>query len=589
MKNLLYTLMVFLFAIVVVSCNKDFLNKKSLTEFSGSDEWGDPALTATFINGIYNEIPSGLAMNAGNVDESRSRDADGLNFNNMIITQDDGEYGNWTGSYRAIRHCNVALENISKASFDPTLIDGVTLKDRMLGEVHFLRAYFYFRLTNYYGGVPIIKNVYGLNDSFKIAQSSYADCINFIVSDLDSAASMLPVIQSGDNDGRATKGAALSLKSRVLLYAASDLHNPQKNGSVTSGFSHPELLGYTDGDAASRWKAAQDAAKAVIDMGVYSLYKPNPASAEEATQNYSDLFTSTKSVEDIFVKYSSASTGGGYNGWGIAPNGWYGNGGVGALNDLVDAYNMADGSKFDRNNSAEAAQPYKNRDPRFYATVLFEGNKYRQRPADLVAYDPVGVGQFGTWETWSNGAMVPVYGLDTRNSIANSWNGNECGATMLKFLNKSVDIQKGYQDLTLRWIRYGEILLNYAEASIELGQEDEGKIYLNMLRKRAFMPDISTTGSALMADYRNERRIEMVYEDQRFFDVRRWMIGPEAYHDVHGVQIVYKLNPDHTTATIPTVTPIVIRPGKWDNKAYFFPITRSELNKNDKLIELPGY
>jgi len=589
MKNLLYKLIAFSFAIVMVSCNKDFLNKKSPTEFSGSDEWGDPALTATFINGIYNEIPAGLAMNAGNVDESRSRDADGLNFNNMIITQDDGEYGNWTGSYRAIRHCNVALENISKASFDPTLIDGVTLKDRMLGEVHFLRAYFYFRLTNYYGGVPIIKNVYGLNDSFKIAQSSYADCINFVVSDLDSAASLLPVIQSGDNDGRATKGAALSLKSRVLLYAASDLHNPEKNGSVTSGFSHPELLGYTDGDAASRWKAAQDAAKAVIDMGVYSLYKPNPASAEEATQNYSDLFTSTKSVEDIFVKYSSASTGGGYNGWGIAPNGWYGNGGVGALNDLVDAYNMADGSKFERSNPAEAAQPYKNRDPRFYATVLFEGNKYRQRPADLVAYDPIGVGQFGTWETWSNGAMVPVYGLDTRNSIANSWNGNECGATMLKFLNKSVDIQKGYQDLTLRWIRYGEILLNYAEASIELGQEDEGKVYLNMLRKRAFMPDISTTGSALMADYRNERRIEMVYEDQRFFDVRRWMIGPAAYHDVHGVQIVYKLNPDHTTATIPTVTPIVIRPGKWDNKAYFFPITRSELNKNDKLIELPGY
>lgn len=589
MKNLVYVFTVFLFAFVIVSCNKDFLNKKSPTEFSSSDEWGDPALTATFINGIYNEIPSGLAMNAGNVDESRSRDADGLNFNNMIITQDDGEYGNWSGSYSAIRHCNVALTNISKATFDQTLIDGVTLKDRMLGEVHFLRAYFYFRLTNYYGGVPIIQNVYGLNDSFKIAQSSYADCIKFIVSDLDSAADMLPVIQSGDNDGRATKGAALSLKSRVLLYAASDLHNPNKNGAITSGYSHPELLGYTSGDPVARWQAAKDAAKAVIDLGVYSLYKPNPGSASEATQNYSDLFTSTKSVEDIFVKYSSASTGGGYDGWNIAPNGWYGNAGVGALNELVDAYNMIDGSKFSRSIPAEAEQPYKDRDPRFYATVLFEGNKYRQRPADLVAYDPIGVGQFGTWETWSNGKMVPIYGLDTRNSIANSWNGNECAATMLKFLNKSVDIQKGHQDLTLRWIRYGEILLNYAEASIQLGQEDEARTYINMIRKRAFMPDISTSGAALMSDYRNERRIEMAYEDQRFFDVRRWMIGPEAYHDVHGVQIVYKLNPDHTTATIPTITPIVIRPGKWDNKAYFFPITRSELNKNDKLIELPGY
>lgn len=591
MKNLVNRCMVFLMAIVIISCNKNFLNKDSLTEFSSASEWGDPALAATFINGIYNELPAGLAMNAGNVDEARSRDADGLSFNNMVITQDDGEYGNWSNAYGSIRHCNVAIENISKSSFDPTPINGVTLKDRMVGEAHFLRAYIYFRLTNYYGGVPIITNVYGLTDSFKIAQNSYADCIKFIVSDLDSAANMLPIVQSGDDDGRATKGAALALKSRVLLYAASDLHNPQKNTSVVNGFAHPELLGYVDGDANARWQAAKDAAKAVIDMSVYSLYKPNPASASEATQNYGDLFISTKSVEDIFVKYSAASTGGGYDGWVVVPNGWYGNGGVGAINELVDAYDMADGSKFSRSNPAQAAQPYSNRDPRFYATVLFEGNKYRARPADLTIYDPIGVGQFGSWEKWDNSAnkMYPVYGLDTRNSIANSWNGNECGATMLKFVNKSVDIQKSRQDLTLRWIRYGEVLLNYAEACIELGQDAEAQTYINMIRKRAFMPDVTSTGSALRADYRNERRIEMVYEDQRFFDVRRWMIGPEAYHDVHGVQIVYKLNPDHTTANIPIVTPIVIRPGKWDNKAYFFPITRSELNKNDKLIELPGY
>jgi hypothetical protein len=185
--------------------------------------------------------------------------------------------------------------------------------------------------------------------------------------------------------------------------------------------------------------------------------------------------------------------------------------------------------------------------------------------------------------------MYSVYGLDTRNSIANSWNGNECGATMLKFLNKSVDIQKSFQDLTIRWIRYGEILLNYAEACIELGQDEEARTYINMIRRRSYMPDVTESGDQLRDRYRNERRIELVYEGHRFFDVRRWMIGPEAYHDVHGVQIVYKLNPDHTTATIPTVTPIVIRPGKWDDKAYFFPITRSEMNKNDLLVELPGY
>ena len=103
------------------------------------------------------------------------------------------------------------------------------------------------------------------------------------------------------------------------------------------------------------------------------------------------------------------------------------------------------------------------------------------------------------------------------------------------------------------------------------------------------MPDITESGAELKARYRNERRIEMVFEDQRFYDVRRWLIGPEAYHAVHGVDIVYKLNPDKTTATIPTITPVQIMTGSWDNKAYFFPISRSEMNKNDLLIQNPGY
>ncbi len=123
---------------------------------------------------------------------------------------------------------------------------------------------------------------------------------------------------------------------------------------------------------------------------------------------------------------------------------------------------------------------------------------------------------------------------------------------------------KGYdvlQDLTWRYIRYTEILLNYAEACIELGEDAEARTYLNMIRKRAFMPDITESGAALKARYRNERRVEMAFEDQRFFDVRRWLIGSEAYHPVHGVDVVYKLNPDNTTATIPTITPVEIMTG----------------------------
>lgn len=585
-------LLTFLAVVLIVSSCSDLLNTKPETEFTSSDIWSDPALAESYINRIYDEVPWGVARNAGNVDESRSRSGAGYNVNNALITADNSGFGNWGGNYSSIRKANKFLANVANIDFGGAESDGVSLKDRMTGEVHFLRAYFYFNLASYLGGVPIITEVYELDDTeYKVPRDSFADVIDFIVQDLDKAASLLPETNSGGNKGRASKGAALALKSRVLLYAASDLHNPQENGSITSGYSNPEYLGYTEGDPTARWEAARDAAKAVIDMGVYSLYKPNPASAEEATKNYGDLFTSQDSPEDIFVRYRSVSLSEGYNGWAIAPNGWYGNAGVGAINELVDAYRMADGSKFDRNNPAHTNEPYNNRDPRFKASILYEGNEYRPRPADLVKYDPVGVGQFGTWEKWDseNNEMYKVYGLDTRNSIANSWNGNRTGATMLKFLDKTVDIQKGNQDLTWRYIRYSEILLNYAEASIELGDEAEARKYLNMIRQRAYMPDITATGEDLVEEYRNERRIELVYENKRFFDVRRWMIGPQAYHDVHGVNIVYELQEDKTTAETPTITPIKIMDGKWEDKMYFFPISRDEMNRNDKLVQNPGY
>ena len=103
------------------------------------------------------------------------------------------------------------------------------------------------------------------------------------------------------------------------------------------------------------------------------------------------------------------------------------------------------------------------------------------------------------------------------------------------------------------------------------------------------MPDVTETGEALRHRYRHERRIEMAYEDQRFWDIRRWVMGPEGYADATGVTVVYKLNPDHTTATVPTITPQLVQERTWDNKAYFLPISRDELNRNNLLVQNPGY
>src|SRR5690606_40550758 len=127
----------------------------------------------------------------------------------------------------------------------------------------------------------------------------------------------------------------------------------------------------------------------------------------------------------------------------------------------------------------------------------------------------------------------------------------------------AVDKQFDSQAVSWRYFRYAETLLNCAEACIEPGEEGEARAYVNMIRKRAGLPDITESGDALRTRYRNERRIELSLEDHRFYDVRRWAIGPEVYHPVHGVNIVYELLPDRTTATVPTIKPIVVEQREW--------------------------
>lgn len=591
MKKLSISLyMVFVLAFMVISsCDKSVLDTKPSTEFPEQAVWSDPALAAAFVNKIYNDVPWGWDMTCLSVDESRERsDLDDFNGNNMLITPDNAGWGDWNGKYLDIRACNIFLENIDKLPASTLLVDGKTVKDRLKGEITFLRAWNYQMLVSYFGGVPLITKAYVLADDFTAPRASYADCIKFISDECDIAAGLLPTEYSGDNIGRATKGAALALKSRVLLYAASDLHNTTK----FSDFSNPEILGYVGGDRTQRWQAAKDAAKAVIDLGVYSLYKPEPASGEEATKNYQDLFVLPQSSEDIFIRFFSLSASKGVGMFEIYPNGWYGNGRCGLTSEMVDSYEMSDGTTFSRTNTSQNLEPYKDRDPRFYGTVIYEGAKLRPRTADLATYDPIGVMQAGTWEKWVNGEMVKVYGLDTRNGVANSWNSNLTGTGCRKFMNTAIDVSAVWQnnsDLTWRYFRYAEILLNYAEACIELGEDMEAHTYINMVRKRAAMPNATETGAALKARYRNERRVELVLENHRFFDVRRWLVGPDAYHDMHGVTITYKLQADHSTATIPTIEPVQIMTGSWNDKAYFFPIARDEANKNSLLVQNPGY
>ena len=587
MKNIIKYILGFVLVFYSISCDTDFLNVEPEDRFPAETVWKDPGLVEAFVNDMYRGLNHGIRelMLGSLVDESHFIH----NYGSAQVVQsnltsaDVGSFSRadfdefkWQELYERIRQINLFNERIEEVPFD-----GLLLKNRLMGEVHFLNAYYYHNLVRLYGGVPLVTKAYKLEDEFLIPRSSLQECIQYIVDECDKAASLLPAeYTSGGGDiGRATRGAALALKSRILLYAASELYN---NPSWASGYSKPELIS-SSGDRTAKWRAARDAAKAVIDLGLYSLQNTgNPV------KDYVDLFLLKDSKEAIFSRYFIKSRGwedGALPGLANGPNGYHNWGGNTPVQELVDDYEMTDGSKFNWSNPAHAAAPYQNRDPRFSASILHDQSLWRPRPADVKEIDPVGKVIIRSVET-APGVWSP--GLDTRDGPIEDWNGGYSGYYLRKFIDPTVVHEYaaagGNQEVPWHFFRYGEILLNYAEACIELGEEAEAKNYLNMIRDRAGMPDITESGQALKGRYKNERRIELVFEQHRYFDIRRWMIAPQAMgRNANGVVInqplsgpvAYSLNK--------------IQDRAWNNKMYFLPITLDEINRNENLIQNPLY
>jgi hypothetical protein len=595
------------------ACSKDFLNTQPLDKPPASTVWADPSLSETFVTDIYNVIHDGI-LNQESMDCISDNAL--YNFGRADIMEGNVSPGatgwvnntyEWGEMYLRIRATNLALENLAKATFDPTMVD------RLKGETYFLRAHCYNQLLRYYGGVPLIKATYALESTdFAVARNTYEECVNSIVSDLDSAALLLDGKKLGL--GRATKDAAMALKARVLLYAASDLHDiptAKAKSSLIAGYANPELLGYVSGDRVARWQKARDAAKAVIDLGKYG-YKLDltaPSSKEDAIKDYTDVYLSRNGgeKETILAKYYiNAST----DDWGAwyprnnTTNGYHGWTSSEPTQNLVDNYEMMDGTKFDWNKPNEAAAPYENREPRFYASILYDGAKWKPRTTDGAGTDPYGEIQFGTYEVGTAGSASTYFGLDTRNSSIENWNGTRTGYSIRKFSNDDlgiVDMNQKQQIPSIQ-IRYTEVVFNYIEALLNLGDETTAKEWLNKIRFRAGLPAITESGAALMARYQNERNIEMLFEEQRFYDARRWMIAPQTLgQKVRIMVITGKLKPGKTVTTYRydknnydyTYRVQNIESGvenrAWDDKLYFPPIKLDEMQKNSKLIQNPGY
>ncbi len=500
----------------------------------------------------------------------------------------------------------MAFRNLATAPLDAGVVG------RLKGELYFQRAYYHNQLLRYYGGIPIIKSDYGLDQDYIIARNTYEESVNAIVSDLDSSALLLD--GKSMPQGRASKAAAMALKSRVLTYAASDLHDiptAKQKSALIAGFANPELLGYVSGDQNARWLAAKAASKAVIDLGGfgYKLDLAAPETKTDAIANYTNLALSRNGGDKdaLFGKYYiNAAT----DDWGAwyprnnMPNGWHGWSSTEPTQNFVDSYEMMDGTKFDWNNPGHAADPYVNRDPRFYASIFYDGAKWKPRTTDGVGIDPYGELQFGTYETGTAGSAKPYFGIDTRNSAIENWNGTRTGYSIRKFSNDNpaiVDMNQK-QEVPSIQIRFTEVVFNYIEALIALGDETTAKLWLNRIRFRAGMPAITETGAALIARYQNERNIEMLCEEQRFYDARRWMIAPQTLGQKVRIMLVTgKLKPGKTvpiyrydksnydyTYTVQNIE-AGVENRKWDDKVYFPPIKLDEMNKNSKLIQNPGY
>lgn len=540
MKKIIYIL-----AAILAFNSCDVLDMKPLDKVSDADVWEDSALIELYVNASYNSIyhEFGQDMLSDASDETYCIH----NWGNMWVVQ-KGEMTSdnvtgvsvkvnyWSNAYSNIRTINVFFDRIDDAPVE------TALKNRMKGEMKFIRAWIYANLIWRYGDVPLITNLFELNQDYKVTRDSYSDCVDFITKELDEAISFLPAKSSSETLGRATGDACKALKARVLLYAASEQNNP----------SHLK----------EKWEAAAEATKEVLDAG-YSL-----------GNDYQSVFLEDND-EIIFARYFTQANSTDFMLWNgrNGSNGWTGEN---PTQNLVNAYEMTNGElpylneelplKINPASGYDESKPYVGRDPRLDASILHDGSMWAGRET----------------ETWHGG-------LDSPESSIGSWNASKTAYAFKKFMVESIPPTGSSIKPENPWIffRLAEFYLNYAEIMYELGDEEQARKYVNKVRARQSvnMPPVTASGEKLRDKIRNERRVELAFEGHRFFDVRRWGIADKTENrDLLAMNIQKKEDGTKTYE----VTLLLKRSFLEQHK--LVPIPRAEIDKSEgSLVQNPGY
>ena len=540
----------FLFLLVLVSgCN--FLDYDESTELTKEDVFSNFERSKSYLTNIYSHLPSGFNSIDGAMRSSASDDAEEVWELSNVQKFNDGSWSaiqtlddSWGEMYSGIRAVNQFLVEIDSQTFPERQYndDYEQLMEQLElypYEARFLRAYFYYELLKRYGSVPLVTSVLTAEEANNVEQAPFGEVLRFILEETDAVSLALPVSYSSimnNETGRATRGAALALKAKALLYAASPLNNP--NGDI------------------QKWQEAAIASKALIDSSWYAL-----------ENNYNNVVNNYTGTELIFGRRLGNSNSFERSNFPIGFEG--ARPGTSPTQNLVNSYEMqSNGLAIDEQGSGyDPENPYEGRDPRLSSTVMYNGSTWK-----------------GTnLEIYNGGLHGPPQARATKT-----------GYYLKKYVRQDINLDPTNtttKEHTWVLFRYGEVLLNYAEAMNEVyGPEDDGGMGMtarqavNMVRARSDMPEFPSGLSKMefREKLRNERRVELAFEDHRFWDIRRWKIGDQTT-DIYGVNITKESDDEFTYEQK------LVEQRVFEEKMYRYPLPQSELFNNPNLQQNSGW
>ncbi len=563
-KIFIYPVLLIL-VVFYTSCSEDTINSKPIDFTQLEVLLGDSVKISGFVNNIYANVPEGYnrlgsnSMVASSIDEAvhASINSAAERWGTGAWTSSTLFDNSFSTSYEAIRK-TFLYEELIKPNISEYVM-GPYGQNQYYGQVLYLRALFNFELLKRFGGYPIVDRMLSADEDLNIPRNTYDQCVDYIVSLCDLASPLLPYSYAAGDLGRATKGAALALKSRTLLYAASPLFNDpsDETGGVEKGAYNP-----------NKWEQAAKAAFDVINL------KDNGVEVYALFNNYANFFnTLNNNKEIIFSRMQGAgNTYERLNGPVSITNG---QGGTNPTLELVDAYEMADGTPFDWNNPVHAANPFDNREPRFYQSILYNGS------------------------TWMNNMTIQTFegGADKV-----GLNATRTSFYLRKFLsiNARWNAPTGSAHHCFPLFRFAEILLNYAEAMNEAyGPDSDPENYgltareaVAKIRTRAgLLANLDLMLTVPMNDQdkmreaiHRERQVELAFEEHRHLDLRRWKkAGTVLNRPVHG--LIITKNADDSFS----YRKIEVEKRVFTTNMYLYPFPETEISRNQNLIQNTGW